>query len=254
MPAVHRDELVAHLNTILNISAIADSSCNGLQVEGAPEIKKIGLAVDACFSIYKKAYDLGCEMVLTHHGLIWGGLTAITGNIGRQLEFLLRNAMNLYAAHLPLDLHPGLGNNMVLARALGLTDCKPFGRYKGMLIGFEGRAPQALGCEEIGLKLRAAGLGGASAMLPFGPKLNGNIAVVSGGGSDALPEAIDKKIDCFITGEPQHWNHHAALEGRINVLYCGHYHTETGGVKALGKHLEKTFGVETVFIDEPTMV
>lgn len=91
-------------------------------------------------------------------------------------------------------------------------------------------------------------------MLPFGSRKIRTVAVVSGGGSDAIPEAIDKKIDCFITGESNHWNHHSALEGRLNVLYLGHYHSETPGVRAVAKNLEQKFDVETMFIDKPTLV
>jgi len=251
---IQRFEIVSHLNSLLNIVSIPDVSCNGLQVEGAGEISTIGLAVDACMSVFKKAHEAGCQMVLVHHGIIWGGLTAITGACARNLEFLLRNNMNLYAAHLPLDLHPKLGNNILLAQALGLTDCVPFGRYKGLLIGFQGRATEAMSAADIGKRLLNAGLAGNVSILPFGPEANTAVAVVSGGGSDTLAEAIDKKIDCLITGEPLHWNHHTALEGGINVVYGGHYHTETGGIKALGNHLEKKFGVKAVFIDEPTLV
>jgi dinuclear metal center YbgI/SA1388 family protein len=251
---VDRSALVSFLDDLLNISGVPDSSCNGLQVEGEANLRKIGLAVDACLSVYQKAKALDCQMLLVHHGLIWGGLTSIRANLRDQIGFLLGNNLNLYAAHLPLDLHPALGNNILLANTLELIDIQSFGRYKGVSIGFMGQAPVAISAQDIGRHLQAAGLGGDFSVLPFGPAQNRRVAVVSGGGSDALPEAIDKKIDCFVTGEPLHWNHHAALEGHINVVYCGHYHTETGGVKALGGHLEKAFGVETVFIDEPTLV
>jgi dinuclear metal center YbgI/SA1388 family protein len=251
---VERKKLVSYLNELLDVSNIPDSSCNGLQVEGALEIKKIALSVDACLGVYQKAVKEECQMALVHHGIIWGGLTSITGNIGRQIEYLLKNGLNLYAVHLPLDLHATMGNNIVIAESLGLMDIKPFGRYRGILIGFKGIAQKSMTCEDIGNAMQNAGLGGKFSILPFGKKENRTIAIVSGGGSDALNEAIDNNIDCFITGESLHWNHHAALEGKINVVYCGHYHTETGGVKALGKHIEKEFGVETVFIDEPTIV
>ena len=251
--SVDRNRIVDHLNEFLNISGIQDSSCNGLQVQGVLEIKKIGCAVDACLSVYEKAINAGCQMLLVHHGLIWGGLKSITGNLQRQIGFLLSHDLNLYGAHLPLDMHPVVGNNIVLALAIGLVDTRPFGLYKSSFIGVMGTTPRPMSAEEIGALLTAE-IGGSHSLLPFGKPLNRTVAVVSGGGSEALTEAIDKGIDCFVTGEPLHWNHHAAFEGRVNVLYCGHYHTETVGVKALGKHIEETFGVETVFIDEPTLV
>jgi dinuclear metal center YbgI/SA1388 family protein len=250
---VARSVLVSHLNTILSIADIPDDSCNGLQVEGTEEIALIGLAVDGCLTVFEKAIESKCQMLVVHHGIIWRGLTSIRGIVKSQIEFLIRHDLNLYAAHLPLDLHPELGNNITLARSLGLLDIKPFGAYKGRAIGFMGTASHALSIEEIGTKVQAA-IGGTFSSLPFGKRNNKTIAVISGGGSDALPEAIEKGVDCFITGESDHRNHHLALEGKINVLYCGHYHTETLGVKALGRHFEKTFDVKTVFIDEPTLV
>jgi dinuclear metal center YbgI/SA1388 family protein len=251
--SVERSALITHLNSILSISDIPDDSCNGLQVEGTGKITMIGLAVDACLAVYKKAVESDCQMVVAHHGLIWKGLTSITGTNKNQIDFLLRHGLNLYAAHLPLDMHSEFGNNIELARILGLIDIRPFGVYKGTTIGFSGTLPQALDVPKIGAAVSVA-IGGTFLSLPFGKAHNRTIAVVSGGGSDALPEAVEKGIDCFVTGESAHWNHHRALEAGINVVYCGHYHTETLGVKALGRHLEKTFKVKTIFIDEPTLV
>jgi dinuclear metal center YbgI/SA1388 family protein len=251
--AESRDKIVAYLNAFLEIDKIKDSSCNGLQVQGVKTIRRIGLAVDACMAVYKKAAAKKCQMVVVHHGMIWNGLTSIRGAEYEQVRYLIDREINLYAAHLPLDMHAEVGNNIMLARALKLTSIKPFGAYKGSLIGSEGVLPAAATPNEIG---SACGkiLGGTFSALAFGKKKCRTVAIVSGGGSDAIPEAIDKGIDCFITGEPSHWNHHAALEGGLNVIYLGHYHSEKPGVKAVGKKLGKEFDVETVFIDEPTIV
>jgi dinuclear metal center YbgI/SA1388 family protein len=251
--SVARADIVLHLNSLLSISDISDDSCNGLQVEGSDEITTIGLAVDACLAVFQKAAAGNCQMLVVHHGMIWKGLTGITGIVKRQIEFLLKNDLNLYAVHLPLDLHPELGNNIGLARSLGLIDIQPFGVYKGKAIGFMGALQEPMSIDGIGAVLRGA-IGGNSSSLPFGKKLNRTVGVVSGGAADIVPEAIAKGVDCYITGEPTHWNHHMALEGKLNVLYCGHYHTETLGVKLLGEHLSKIFGVKTIFIDEPTLV
>jgi dinuclear metal center YbgI/SA1388 family protein len=248
-----RDEIVGYLNILLDIEKIEDVSCNGLQVQGVQTIKRIGLTVDACMAVYKKAAQKKCQMVIVHHGMIWNGLKSITGPTYEQVKFLVKSGMSLYAAHLPLDLHQTLGNNIILAQILKLSSIKPFGRYHGNFIGYEGILATACTVQELGAACKKK-LGGTFSMLPFGKKKIRTVAIVSGGGSDAIPEAIDKKIDCFITGEPSHWNHHSALEGRLNVLYLGHYHSETPGVKALGKNLEQKFDVETVFVDEPTLV
>jgi dinuclear metal center YbgI/SA1388 family protein len=251
--SMERKKLIPYLNSILSVHTIHDESCNGLQVEGSKEIFTVGLAVDACLSVFKKAAARKCQLLVVHHGIIWRGLTSITGITRRQIEYLLKHDLNLYAAHLPLDLHAEFGNNIRLADILGLSDIQPFGIYKGIPIGFMGNAPHRLSADDIGSKLQSK-IGGVFSKLPFGKRKNRKIALVSGGGSDVLPEAIEKGVDCLITGESTHWNHHMALEGKINVLYCGHYHTETLGVKAIGKHLEKVFKIKTVFIDEPTLV
>jgi putative NIF3 family GTP cyclohydrolase 1 type 2 len=137
----------------------------------------------------------------------------------------------------------------MLANALNLSEVKPFGKYHGTSIGFQGTLPKPCTIAELGSACRKRlGAGAAKcSMLAFGKAKIRTIGIVSGGGSDAIPEAIDKKIDCFITGESNHWNHHSALEGRLNVLYLGHYHSETLGVKAVGGDLKRKFDVETVF-------
>ncbi len=251
--SISRDKIVNYLNTFLQIDKIKDSSCNGLQVEGVKNVGRVGLAVDACMAAYKKAAAKRCQMLVVHHGIIWNGLTSIRSAVREQVRFLLDHGINLYAAHLPLDMHPDVGNNAMLARALGLSSVKPFGEYKGNLIGCQGVLPSPMTVGDVGRACRKV-VGGTFTMLPFGKRKCRAVAIVSGGGSDAIPEAIDKGIDCFVTGEPAHSNHHAALESRLNVLYLGHYHSETLGVKALGATLKGKFGVETVFIGEPTLV
>jgi dinuclear metal center YbgI/SA1388 family protein len=248
-----REKIVAYLDAFLGIEKIKDSSCNGLQVQGVKTVKRIGLAVDACMAAYKKAVAKKCEMLVVHHGLIWNGLTSIKGVEYKQIRYLINYGLNLYAAHLPLDMHAEVGNNIMLAKALKLSSVNPFGNYKDSLIGYEGVLPAATSLDEIGRACKKI-IGGEFSTLPFGKEKCRTVAIVSGGGSDAIPEAVDKGLDCFITGEPDHWNHHAALEAGINVLYLGHYHSEKPGVMAVGKKLEKEFDVETVFVDVPTLV
>ena len=248
-----RDAIVALLDKTLRTSEISDSSVNGLQVGGAEEITKIGLAVDACLEAYKLARDKGCQMVIAHHGMIWTGITSVTGPVYRQIEFLVKSGINLYASHLPLDMHPTLGNNARIAKALGLKNLRPFGVYHGSHVGFEGDLPRAATLKSVSEQVRKL-CGGPVTSLPFGPQKIRRVAVISGNGSSALPEAVGRGVDLFVTGEPSHENHHAALEGRLNVVYGGHYHTEKPGVMAVGEFLNKKFGVEAVFLDVPTLV
>jgi putative NIF3 family GTP cyclohydrolase 1 type 2 len=150
-------------------------------------------------------------------------------------------------------MHEEVGNNAVLARLLGLREIAPFGRYKGVAIGCAGTLSRPLTVRGMSMILKNA-LGGECITLPFGEAKIQRVGIVSGGAGDCLQEAIERGLDCFITGEPYHPNHHAAVEAGINVIYCGHYHSETVGVKALGPLLEARFGVRTLFLDEPTLV
>jgi len=248
-----RRDIVSYLDECLAVASIDDSSRNGLQVEGAEEVHRVGLAVDASLEAYRRAAEAGCQMLAVHHGIIWNGLQSVTGVWYRHLRFLIEQDLNLYAAHLPLDLHADLGNNARLASMLNLRETVPFGMYRGRMIGFAGRRPDRPTLETLVAEL-SAGLGGPCTTLPFGPPRIASVGIVSGGGSDALPEAVQKGLHCLVTGEPNHANHHFALEAGISVVYAGHYHSETPGVKALGPMLEKQFGVETVFLDVPTLV
>jgi dinuclear metal center YbgI/SA1388 family protein len=247
------DEIVSYLDSFLNIDKIKDSSCNGLQIEGNKKVEKIALAVDACLASYKKAIAYGCQMLIVHHGLIWNGIKYICGYEAKQIEYLLKKKLNLYAAHLPLDIHSEIGNSVTLAKIIGLTNIKPFGEYNGVLIGCEGILSDNITLNEIGEKYKKD-IRCNYLALPFGKKTIKKVAIVSGSGSSALKEAVEKKIECFITGEPKHSNYHVALESKINILYLGHYHSEKTGIIALGKKLEKEFNIKTIFIDIPTII
>jgi|WetSurMetagenome_2_1015567.scaffolds.fasta_scaffold190842_1 dinuclear metal center YbgI/SA1388 family protein len=250
---VELKKLVGFLDKELRTHEIPDLSRNGLQVEGTEKIRRVGLAVDGCRAAYAAAADNNCQMVIAHHGMIWGGLPSITGGVYRQVRFLFDRGISFYAAHLPLDLHPKYGNNARIAALLGVRSRKPFGDYKGTLIGFEGSLRSAAGIRELSGRLEKA-LGGKNVLLPFGKPIIRKVGVVSGRAGDILDEAIAKELDCFITGEPDHEHYHLAKEAGINVIYCGHYYSEKAGVQALGKLVEKKFGIECVFLDVPTIL
>jgi len=248
---VDRNELCSFLSETLSLDKINDVSINGLQVQGAPVVHKIGCAVDACMATYRMAIKERCDFLLVHHGIIWGGIQSISGPLHTQISYLLKNELNLFAAHLPLDLHPTLGNNADLATLIGLKKCTPFGNYKGTLIGFEGAFTRTVSRDIIVDRL-CRSLDTECTVLPFGPDRIKRVAIISGGGAGELPEAIAKGVDCYITGESSHENYHAALEAGINVIYAGHYHTEKGGVERIGRLLTRTFGIKSVFLDSPT--
>jgi len=233
------------------VRQVPDGSRNGLQVPASREVGKVGFAVDASLAVFERAHRLGCGLVVVHHGIRWKGLRDSLGNVRRRIEFLRRRGMGLYAAHLPLDLHPRYGNNIELARILGLVEVERFGRYKGRFIGYRGRFDRPRSIGSVALRLRGA-IGGRPVKLAFGRSRIRTVGIVSGGGADALAEAVRKGLDLFITGEAPHHVYHDARDARMNVMVAGHYETETVGVKALMPLLRERFGVKTAFIDVST--
>jgi len=249
-----RDEIAALLDDVLAVREIPDDSLNGMQVEGCEQVERVAVATDAALAVYEKAAGEGCQMIVAHHGILWKGqMQPVAGAFRRQIAFLLDRRMSLYAAHLPLDVHADLGNNAELCRVAGVVDREPFGAYHGIRIGFGGRLEEPVPVRDLAVRL-AAQTGGAPVVMPFGPETVRRVAFVSGGGSFALGEAIESGYDCLVTGEGSHWNHHVALEAGIHVVYLGHYHSETLGPRAVGRVLEDRLGLETVFVDEPTIV
>lgn len=244
------NSIVRFLNSELKIRNIPDISRNGLQVRVPKDVRKVGFAVDASLTTFEKAAKAGCDLVIVHHGIKWKGLRDKTGIQRKRIAFLKRRRINLYAAHLPLDLHAEYGNNIELARLLSLTRIEKFGRYKGRALGFKGRllAPKTVGWVASTLKRR---IKAECKILRFGKPLVRTVGIVSGGGSDAIVDACEQRIDCFITGEAPHHIYHEAKDLRRNVIIAGHYATETVGVKALMPLLKVRFGVNVQFIDVP---
>ena len=243
-------QLGHYLDNLLNIREVKDSpnAMNGLQVQNTGEIKKVGLAVDLCMATIKKAIDAECNMMFVHHGIFWGGVQPIRGNFYEKLSTMMRDNLGLYSAHLPLDMHPVLGNNKALADLVGLSKIEPFGEYKGQEIGFKGRL-EPISAEALGVKLEAQ-IG--SPVKVIGSREIRTLGLVSGGAADILIQASAASLDAYLTGEGANHHYHEAVENNCALILAGHYATETGGVKAVGKHLEKQFDIETEFLDYPT--
>ena len=241
-------EVVEFLDGELGIKDVEDSSNNGLQVSGSKEVKKIAFAVDACMEVFEKAKDF--DMIIIHHGISWDdSLKYLTGINYLRVKFLVDNNISLYAAHLPLDKHPKHGNNAELCRIFELKHIHGFGDYHEQVIGFAGEKEISLKdfVKEINKKLNTE-----CKVFDFGNEKIKDIGIVSGGGSSALNEAIEKGLDCFVTGEVPHQAYQLAKEGKINLIAAGHYATETLGVKALMNLVKERFKVEVKFIDAPT--
>lgn len=244
------NSIVRFLNAELRIRDITDGSRNGLQVRVPKEIKKIGFAVDGSLTTFEKAAGTSCDMVIVHHGIKWKGLRDKTGLQKKRIAFLKRHRINLYAAHLPLDLHPEYGNNIELARILGLTRIEKFGKYKGRALGFKGRLSKTHTVGWVAGRLECR-IKADCTILKFGRPAVKTVGIVSGGGSDALGEAYKDGLDCFVTGEAPHHIYHEAKDLKKNVIIAGHYATEVTGVKALMPLLKEEFGVRVTFLDVP---
>lgn len=248
---VARDALVAWLDALLDVGAWRDKSMNGLQVEGADRVTKVATAVDGALATFAMAEEAGAEFLIVHHGLFWGAVEPVRGPLRDRLAALLDAGISLYAAHLPLDAHPELGNNAVLADLLDLEEREPFGTWDGTPIGVMGRLADPAGREDLAGRLEAL-LGARPDVLPFGSDRIERIAVVSGAAASLVGEAATKGLDALVTGESSHTAWHAAREHGVNLVFAGHYATETVGVRALGDRIADTFGVEAVFLDAPT--
>src|SRR4029453_12149973 len=244
-------EIVRYIDDYLRIREIEDwpNAVNGLQIENSGRVAKIGAAVDVLTRVFTQAPQKNIDLLIVHHGLFWPGLRPVTGALRRQLKLALENDIALYSAHLPLDIHPKVGNNAQLAGLLGLKLTRPFFEEKGQLIGLKTSA--SLPREELVRRLRKA-LGGSIKAFNCGPEKTKTIGIITGAAGSEIDKVAQEKIDTLITGEAPHWAAVAAEELGMNLLLGGHYATEVFGVRALAAHLSKRFGVPWEFIDCPT--
>ena len=244
------EELFSYLDEFLQISQIADYGPQGLQVEAAnPSVERVALAVDTAPAIIAAAAEWGADVLLVHHGILWRTVERIAGPLGRRVRPLLENRMHLYAAHLALDAHPTVGNNAVLADMLGLESVTWWCEVMGTNIGAMGDTDRSL--ESIGMQLEQE-LSANTRILAYGPAKVRKLAIVSGFGVDRVAAAKELGADTLLTGETSHANYYAASDHEMNVIFAGHYATETVGVRALGQHLANEFGLDARFFDFPT--
>jgi dinuclear metal center YbgI/SA1388 family protein len=241
-------ELCSYLDGYLRIGEVDDdpNALNGLQVENAGTVSHVAASVDACQATVDEAGRRGADLLLVHHGLFWGGLEPLTGRSAKRVRALIEHDIALYSAHIPLDLHPEVGNNVTLARMLGFEKPEWFGDYRGQQIGVAGTVKMTL--SELAERLQAD----KPHVIAAGPSQVRRVGVISGGAGNMIRQAADAGLDTFITGEGAHHTHFDAEESGVNVIFAGHYATETVGIKALAAHVEEKFGLPWEFIDHPT--
>ncbi len=245
------DELVQYLDETLRTQDIPDyaHARNGLQVEREGPIRRVALAVDAALGPIEEAARRGADLIVVHHGVLWGGVQPFVGPYYRRLRALVNANMGLYSSHLPLDVHPELGNNILLARQLGVEIQGTFGDHAGVPVGVWGTVDMRR--EALAARLDQV-LGRRVRIVAGGPERVRTVGVVTGGGASQIPATMKAGLDAFVTGEVAHHNYFDASEGGINLYLGGHYATEVWGVQALGDRLAERFGLETFFIDHPT--
>lgn len=240
---MNRKTLTAFLDDYLHVREFDDGTYNGLQIEGKSQIRKVGFAVDSSLESYLTAVEKGCDLLIVHHGLIWGGLSHITGMMKERLSVLIKNDVNLYVCHLPLDAHPEYGNNARIIQALGAKPVAPF-----VDVGFIAEFDDPIDFEELSARVRDQ-INPEIRMMPYGEKKISRIAVSSGGfRASWLNAAISARADAVLTGEgaSESLFYHTCREEKMNVIFAGHYATETFGLEGLKEVLEKQFDSEKI--------
>ena len=252
-------EYVDRLDDELDTAAYADvdASANGLQVgPDDAEIERVAFAVDAATAPIEAAADEGADVLVVHHGLAWGGIERVTGQVHDRIAALVEHDLALYVSHLPLDGHQELGNAAGVADAVGLGDREPFGEMGPVTIGTIGETADPRSADAIrgtldGFEGQPDGEASPTRVLDFGPEAIERVAVVTGSGVDWLDEAIAAGADALITGEGKQQVYHDAREAGVTVFLAGHYATETFGVRTL-QSLTDGWGVETTYLSHPT--
>jgi len=252
MPVALRDVL-SYLDATLQIGQFRDFAPNGLQVEGTAEVERIVTGVSASAELISLAVERSADLIVVHHGLIWGGgLSRITGPMARRLRLLLGNDVSLAAYHLPLDKHAELGNNAGLCDAIGLEPTRDaFGDVRGTLLGVAGSYPAPVSRDEAIARI-TAGVGNPPFVFPFGPPEVRRVGVCSGAASDLLEAAATAGCDLYLTGELAERAADLARELQITLVAAGHYATEVFGPRRIADALRARFpGVDVEFVASP---
>jgi dinuclear metal center YbgI/SA1388 family protein len=252
-------EIIAELDELLQVSRFQDYCPNGLQVPGPAEVSALATGVSASAELFELAAGEGADMLLVHHGLFWGSSSGppapIDAQLKHRLQLLFDAGIALAAYHLPLDAHPELGNNALMADALGAQRLEdPFALHHGEPIGCLARLPgEGLPAQELVARI-ALLTEREPLVFDAGPSHVRTLAIVSGAGSDYIAQAASAGADALLTGEPAERDMSQARELGVHFIAAGHYATETFGVRALGEHLAERFGLRHVFLDVPNPV
>jgi dinuclear metal center YbgI/SA1388 family protein len=249
-----RDEIIAHLDDLLEIDAFADYGPNGLQVPGAEEVSTVVTGVSAQRELFERAAEAGAQLVLCHHGLFWDFHPRTIGPAMKErLRVLFDGDISLAGYHLPLDAHPEVGNNALICAALGLERAEPFAEHKGRSIGFVGRSAEGVPFEQLRERCAEA-FGQQPFTFECGPELVRSVGIVSGGAQSSFREAIERGLDAFLTGEVSEHVMADAREAGVHYIGAGHYATERLGIRRLGELVAERFRIEHRFVEIPNPI
>jgi dinuclear metal center YbgI/SA1388 family protein len=245
------DSICSFLDEFLRIEEVVDypNALNGLQLQNDGRVTRIGAAVDASEAVIEMAASRQMDLLLVHHGLFWGGLARLAGAQFRKLKRAISANLAIYSAHLPLDLHPEVGNNIQLARALKLGAAEPFFFHQGQHLGVA--ISVQIDRAELIDRLRGV-LGREVWVCPGGPVEVRRVGILTGGAGAQIEKAGKEGIDTFVTGEGPHHTFSLAEELGMNLIYGGHYATETFGVCALAERISSHFSLPWSFLDHPS--
>jgi dinuclear metal center YbgI/SA1388 family protein len=251
--AIALTTLVEEADRYLNAARISDYCPNGLQVEGRPQVRRIVSGVTASQALIDAAVEAEADVLLVHHGYFWKGENpCITGMKRRRLQTLLANDISLLAYHLPLDVHPEVGNNVQLAAQLGITVEGPLEPGNPRTVGLIGSLAEAMNPHDFARHVQQ--VLGREPLLVEGCEMIRRIGWCTGGGQGYIDQAISAGVDLYLTGEASEQTFHSARENGISFIAAGHHATERYGVQALGEYLAKRFATEHLFIDCPNPI
>lgn len=250
MSVVKRKDLEKFLNNLLNIYEFQDYGPNGLQVEGAQEVKKIAFAVSATRHSIDEAVKANADALVVHHGLFWKfhGTRPLKGPFAKRVFPLIKNDVNLFGYHLPLDAHLEVGNAAGISKKLGMTDIKPFGDYKGSPTGLKGKLPNELDREELAKALEGILDHKVIFSIPEDQETIKTLAIITGGANSEWSQAFREGVDAYLTGEMSEHDWHESAESGVTMFAGGHNATEQFGVQQLMESVQKKFALECIFI------
>ena len=251
--AVALNTLVEEADRYLASSRIADYCPNGLQVEGAPQVMRVVSGVTASQALLDAAVEAEADLVLVHHGYFWKGENpCIIGMKQRRLKTLLKHDISLLAYHLPLDLHPEVGNNVQLARQLDITVEGPLDPDNPKTVGLVGSLSEPMTARDFARKVQE--VMGREPLLIEGEQMIRRVGWCTGGGQGYIDQAVLAGVDLYLSGEASEQTFHSARENGISFIAAGHHATERYGVQALGDYLARRFALEHIFIDCPNPI